>query len=136
MKYNTIFTCIHCLLPLRLNVFYKIGEFCLLNVMVQCICIKFYIRKKCNKVRKMLTKAYDESAMSKPEFKSGTYSISEMVVKMKKAPGPTLATDGNVGEVIEMLMNDRRIRIREVTNDVDISLAVNNLNKRLDQSSF
>ena len=71
LKYDKIFCCIHCLLflwqPLRLDVFFEIGDFRLLKEIDQRICIKFCVKNeiKCKKVCEMLTKAYGESAMSK-----------------------------------------------------------------------
>ena len=45
-------------------------------------------------------------------------------LKMRNAPGrrSTSTTDGNLEKVKEMDMNDRRITIREVANDVGISI--------------
>ena len=74
----------------------------------------------------MLTKAYGESAMSKTRvyerykrFQDGHEDVED-----DERPGrsSTSTTDGNVEKVEEMVMNDRRITIREVADDVGISI--------------
>ena len=117
LKYDKIFSCIHCLLylwqPLRLDVFYELGEFRLLKEMDQNICIKLRIKNeiKCNKVCEMLTKAYGESAMSKTRvyewykhFQDGREDVED-----DERPGrpSTSTTDENVEKVKEMVMNHR-----------------------------
>ena len=96
--------------------------------MDQRICIKFCVKNEiiCNKVCEMLTKAYGESAMSKTRvyerykrFQDGHEDVED-----DERPGrsSTSTTDGNVEKVEEMVMNDRRITIREVADDVGISI--------------
>lgn len=74
----------------------------------------------------MLTKAYGESAMSKARiyewhkrFQDGRENVAD-----DELPGrpSTSTTDENVKE---MVMNDRRITIREVADDVGISVGSN-----------
>ena len=74
----------------------------------------------------MLTKAYGESAMSKKRvyewykrFQDGREDVED-----DERPGrpSTSTTDENVEKVKEMVMNDRRITIREVADDVGISI--------------
>ena len=74
----------------------------------------------------MLTKDYGESAMSKTSvyewykrFQDGREDVED-----DERPGrpSTSTTDENVGKVKEMVMNDRRITIREVADDVGISI--------------
>ena len=74
----------------------------------------------------MLTKAYGESAMSKTRvyewykrFQDGREDVED-----DERPGrpSTSTTDENVEKVKEMAMNDRRITIREVADDDDISI--------------
>ena len=88
------------------------------------ICVKNEI--KYSKVCEMLTKAYGESAMSKTRvygwykrFQDGREDVED-----DERPGrpSTSTTDENVEEVKEMVINDRRITIREVTNDVGMSI--------------
>ena len=75
----------------------------------------------------MLTKAYGESAMSKTRvyewcmrFQDGRKDVED-----DERPGrpSTSTTDENVEKVKEMVMNDRRITIREVADDVSISIS-------------
>ena len=76
----------------------------------------------------MLTKAYDESAMSKKRvyewykrFQNGREDVED-----DERPGrPSRSTtDENMEKVKEMVMNDRRITIREVADDVGISISL------------
>ena len=93
------------------------------------ICIKFcvtYEIVKCNKVCKMLKNAYGESAMSKTRvyewykrFQDGREDVED-----DERPGRpnTSTTDVTVEKVKEMVMNDRRITIRQVADDIGISI--------------
>ena len=66
----------------------------------------------------MLTKAYGESAMSKTrvyEFQDGREDVED-----DERPGTP--TNENVEKVKQMVMNDRRITIREVVDDIGISI--------------
>ena len=74
----------------------------------------------------MLTKAYGESGMSKTRvyewykrFQDGREDVED-----DERPGrpSTSTTDENVEKVKEMVMNDRRITVREVADDVGISI--------------
>ncbi|PNF20350.1 Mariner Mos1 transposase [Cryptotermes secundus] len=96
--------------------------------MDQRICIKFCVKNeiKCYKVCEMLTKAYGESVMSKTRvyewykrFQDGREDVAD-----DERPGrpSTSTTDENVEKVKAMIMNDRRITIREVADDVGISI--------------
>ena len=96
--------------------------------MDQRICIKFCVKNeiKCNKVCEMLTKAYGESAMSKTRvyewykrFQDGREDVEDDE-RLRRPTTPT--TDENVEKVKEMVINDRRITIREVADDVGISI--------------
>ena len=96
--------------------------------MDQRICLKFCEKNviKCNKVSEILTKAYSESAMSKTRvyewykhFQDGREDVEN-----DERPGrpSTSTTDENVEKVKEMVMNHRRITIRDVADDVGISI--------------
>lgn len=100
--------------------------------MDQRICIKFCVKNeiKCYKVCEMLTKAYGESVMSKTRvyewykrFQDGREDVAD-----DERPGrpSTSTTDENVEKVKAMIMNDRRITIREVADDVGPDLWKNN----------
>ena len=108
--------------------FYELGDFRLLKEMDQRICIKFCVKNeiKCSKVYEILTKAYDESAMSKTRvykrykrFQDGREDVED-----DERPGrpSTSTTNENVEKVKEMVTNDRRITIIEVVGDVGISI--------------
>ncbi|XP_014480147.1 PREDICTED: putative uncharacterized protein FLJ37770 [Dinoponera quadriceps] len=93
--------------------------------MDQRICIKFCV-KKYNKVCEMLIKAYGKSAMSKTRvyewykrFQDGREDVED-----DERPGrpSTSTTDENVEKVKEMVMNNRRLTVREVADDVGISI--------------
>ena len=72
----------------------------------------------------MLTKAYGESDMSKTRvyewykrFQDGREDVED-----DERPGRPSTTDENVEKVKEMIMNDRRITIREVADDIGLSI--------------
>ena len=97
--------------------------------MDQRICIKFCVKNeiKCNKVCEMLTKVNKgESAMSKTrvyEWYKRFQDDREDVADDERPGRPsTSTTDKNLEKVKEMVMNDRRITIREVDDDVGISI--------------
>ena len=78
----------------------------------------------CSEVLKMLNIAFGESAMSKTRvyewykrFQDGREDVED-----DERPGrpSTSQTDENVEKVKEMIMNDRRITIRELADDVGI----------------
>ena len=96
--------------------------------MDQRICIKFSVKNeiKCNKVCEMLTKAYGESATSKTRVYewSDRFQDGREDVEDDERPGrpSTSTTDENAEKVKEMVMSTRRITIREVVDDVGISI--------------
>ena len=71
----------------------------------------------------MLTKAYGESAMSKTKVYRQYNRFQDGREDNERSGRPsTLTTDENVEKVKEIVMNDRRITIREVADDVGISI--------------
>ena len=93
--------------------------------MDQRICIKFCVKNeiKCNKVCEMLTKVYGESAMSKTRVYEWYKRFQDGCEDFEDDERPrTSTTNENVEKVKEMVMNDRRITIREVADDVGISI--------------
>ncbi|GAB1860480.1 Histone-lysine n-methyltransferase setmar-like protein [Camponotus japonicus] len=96
--------------------------------MDQRICIKFCVKNgiKCSETLEMLTVAYGECTLSKKNvykwyklFQEGRENVED-----EARPGrpSTSTTDANVKEVQEMVLNNRRITIREVAEDVGISV--------------
>lgn len=96
--------------------------------MDQRICIKFCYKNgiKCSNVLEMLNIAFGESTISKTRvyewykrFQEGREDVED-----DERPGrpSTSISDENVEKVKEMIMNDRRITIREVAEDVGISI--------------
>ena len=91
--------------------------------MDQRICFKFCVKNeiKCNKVCEMLTKAYGESAMSKTRvyewYKHSQDGREDVEDDERFGRSSTSTIDENVEKVKEMVMNDRRITIREVADD-------------------
>ena len=81
---------------------------------------------KCYKVCEMLTKVYGESAMSKTRVYEWheCFQDSREDVEDDERPGrPSISTtDENMKKIKEMVMNDRRITIREVADDVGMSI--------------
>lgn len=96
--------------------------------MDQRICIKFCVKNeiKCNKVCEMLQKAYGESAMKKTsvyEWYKRFQDGREDVEDDERSGRPSTSTiDENVKKVEKMVLNDRRITIREVADEVGISI--------------
>ena len=95
--------------------------------MDQRICIKFCYKNgiQCSNVLEMLKVAFGDSAMSRARvfewynrFKNGREDVED-----DKRPGrpSTSVTDDTVEKVKKMIMNDHRITIREVAEDVGIS---------------
>lgn len=94
----------------------------------QRICIKFCVKNeiKCNKVCELLQKAYGESAMKKTSvyewykrFQDGREDVED---DERSGRPSTSIIDENVKKVEKMVMNDRRITIREVADEVGISI--------------
>jgi len=72
----------------------------------------------------MLTATFGESTLSKKMFISGTSSSQKEDVNDDARPGrpSTSTTDETVEEVKKIVMENRRITIREVAEDVGISV--------------
>lgn len=96
--------------------------------MDQRICIKFCVKNgiKCSKVLEMLRVAYGDCTLSQKNvyrwyklFKEGRENVND-----DARPGSSITskTDENVEKVKEIVMENRRITIREVADDVGISV--------------
>ena len=131
LKYDTIFSCFHCLLftwqPLRLEVFLKARRFLFVKIMDQRTCIKFCVKNeiKCNKVCDMLIKAYGDSTMSKPRiyewykrFSEGRESVED---DDRSGRPNTSINEDQIEKVKQMILENRRITIREVSDEIGIS---------------
>ncbi|XP_050528011.1 protein GVQW3-like [Daktulosphaira vitifoliae] len=96
--------------------------------MDQRICIKFCVKNgiKCSKTLEMLTVAYGESALSKKNvykwcklFQDGREDAND---EPRSGRPSTSTTDENVKAVKKIVLENRRITIREVAEDVGISV--------------
>ena len=87
-------------------------------------CIKFGVKNeiKCAKTFEILTVAFGESTMSRTQVHLwyNRFKKDREDVNGNARPGPpsTSATDENIEAVKKMILNKRRITIREVADDV------------------
>ena len=105
-----------------------LGDFLLLQKMEQRICIKFCVKNgiKCSETLKMLTVAYGESALSTKNvykwyklFQDGREDVDD---EPRSGRPSTSTTDDNVEAVKKIVLENRRITVREVAEDVGISI--------------
>lgn len=91
------------------------------------MCINFCVKNgiKCSKTLEMLTVAYGESTLSKKNvykwyklFQEGRENVDD---EHRSGRPSTSNTDENVQKVREMVLKDRRITIREIADDLNIS---------------
>jgi histone-lysine N-methyltransferase SETMAR len=104
-----------------------LGDFLLLKIMEQRVCINFCVKNgiKCSKTLEMLTVAYGESTLSKKNvykwyklFQEGRENVND---EPRSGRPSTSKTDENVQEVKEIVLKNRRITIREIADDLNIS---------------
>ncbi|XP_029176177.1 protein GVQW3-like [Nylanderia fulva] len=95
--------------------------------MEQRVCINFCVKNgiKCSKTLEMLTVAYGESTLSKKNvykwyklFQEGLENVND---EPRSGRPSTSKTDENVQEVKEIVLKNRRITIREIADDLNIS---------------
>ncbi|KYQ55784.1 hypothetical protein ALC60_02906 [Trachymyrmex zeteki] len=95
--------------------------------MEQRVCINFCVKNgiKCSKTLEMLTVAYGESTLSKKNvykwyklFQEGRENVND---EPRSGRPSTSKTDENVQEVKEIVLKNRRITIREIVDDLNIS---------------
>ncbi|KYN39235.1 hypothetical protein ALC56_06368 [Trachymyrmex septentrionalis] len=95
--------------------------------MEQRVCINFCVKNgiKCSKTLEMLTVAYGESTLSKKNvykwyklFQEGRENVND---EPRSGRPSTSKTDENVQEVKEIVLKNRRITIREIADDLNIS---------------
>ena len=95
--------------------------------MEQVNCIKFSVKNeiKCARTFEVLTVAFDKSIMSKTQvqlwcnwFKEGRTDVNDD----DRSGRPSMSTiDENIEAVKKMILDNPRITIREVTDDIGIS---------------
>ncbi|UYV64394.1 hypothetical protein LAZ67_3000512 [Cordylochernes scorpioides] len=113
---------------LCLQVFWIVFDFYLLKKMDQRTCIKFCVKNeiKCADAFRMLTVAYGEATLDRSNiywwykmFSEGREDVNDE----ERAGRPsTSTTDEKINEVEKMILANRRITIREVADDLNISI--------------
>ncbi|UYV72344.1 hypothetical protein LAZ67_9002714 [Cordylochernes scorpioides] len=109
-------------------VFWIVFDFYLLKRMDQRTCIKFCVKNeiKCADAFRMLTVAYGEATLDRSNvyrwykmFSEGREDVNDE----ERAGRPsTSTTDEKINEVEKMILANRRITVREVAEDLNISI--------------
>ncbi|UYV81522.1 hypothetical protein LAZ67_20001424 [Cordylochernes scorpioides] len=109
-------------------VFWIVFDFYLLKKMDQRTCIKFYVKNeiKCADAFRMLTVAYGEATLDRSNvyrwykmFSEGREDVNDE----ERAGRPsTSTTDERINEVEKMILANHRITVREVAEDLSISI--------------
>ncbi|KYN44226.1 hypothetical protein ALC56_01348 [Trachymyrmex septentrionalis] len=104
------------------------ADSCLFQKMDQRICIKFCVKNKikCADAFRMLTVAYGEATLDRSNvyrwykmFSEGREDVNDE----ERAGRPsTSTTDENIDEVKKIVLANRRITVREVAEDLNISI--------------
>ena len=93
-------------------------------------CIKFFVRNEINYARtfEMLVVSFGESTMSRTQvqlwynrFKEGREDLNDNAYSGRSN---TSITDGNIEAGKKMILDNRRITIRNLANNVDISFGL------------
>ncbi|UYV80763.1 hypothetical protein LAZ67_19001657 [Cordylochernes scorpioides] len=110
------------------EVFWIVFDFYLLKKMDQRTCIKFCVKNeiKCADAFRMLTVAYGEATLDRSNvyrrykmFSEGREDVNDE----ERAGRPsTSTTDEKINEVEKMILANRRITVREVAEDLNISI--------------
>ncbi|UYV80238.1 hypothetical protein LAZ67_18002125 [Cordylochernes scorpioides] len=110
------------------EVFWIVFDFYLLKKMDQSTCIKFCVKNeiKCTNAFQMLTEAYGEATLDRSNvyrwykmFSEGREDVNDE----ERAGRPsTSTTDEKINEVEKMILANRRITVREVAEDLNISI--------------
>ncbi|UYV60494.1 hypothetical protein LAZ67_1001322 [Cordylochernes scorpioides] len=113
---------------LQFPVFWIVFDFYLLKIMDQRTCIKFCVKNeiKCADAFRMLTVAYGEATLDRSNvyrwykmFSEGREDVNDE----ERAGRPsTSTTDEKINEVEKMILANRRITVREVAEDLNISI--------------
>ncbi|UYV84406.1 hypothetical protein LAZ67_X002032 [Cordylochernes scorpioides] len=112
----------------ELQVFWIVFDFYLLKKMDQRTCIKFCVKNeiKCADAFRMLTVAYGEATLDRSNvyrwykmFSEGREDVNDE----GRAGRPSTSTrDEKINEVEKMILANRRITVREVAEDLNISI--------------
>lgn len=103
------------------------ANFAMSNLVEQRVCLKFCVSNKisCAEALKMLTVAYGDSTMSKTqayewykEFKAGRTVVDDLP---RSGRPSTSVTDENIEKVKKIVLEDRRVSIREIAADLGVS---------------
>ncbi|UYV67946.1 hypothetical protein LAZ67_5002570 [Cordylochernes scorpioides] len=110
------------------QVFWIVFDFYLFKKMDQRTCIKFCVKNeiKCADAFRMLTVAYGEATLDRSNvyrwykmFSEGREDVNDE----ERAGRPsTSTTDEKINEVVKMILANRRITVREVDEDLNISI--------------
>ncbi|UYV83955.1 hypothetical protein LAZ67_X000694 [Cordylochernes scorpioides] len=110
------------------NVFWIVFDFYLLKKMDQRTCIKFCVKNeiKCADAFRMLTVTYGEATLDRSNvyrwykmFSEGREDVNDE----ERAGRPsTSTTDEKINELEKMILANRRITVREVAEDLNISI--------------
>ncbi|UYV75516.1 hypothetical protein LAZ67_13000463 [Cordylochernes scorpioides] len=110
------------------KVFWIVFDFYLIKKMDQRTCIKFCVKNeiKCADAFRMLTVAYGEATLDRSNvyrwykmFSEGREDVNDE----ERAGRPsTSTTDEKINEVEKMILANRRITVREVAEDLNISI--------------
>ncbi|UYV77694.1 hypothetical protein LAZ67_15001963 [Cordylochernes scorpioides] len=113
---------------IQTQVFWIVFDFYLLKKMDQRTCIKFCVKNeiKCADAFRMLTVAYGEATLDRSNvyrwykmFSEGREDVNDE----ERAGRPsTSTTDEKINEVEKMILANRRITVREVAEDLNISI--------------
>ncbi|UYV62855.1 hypothetical protein LAZ67_2002161 [Cordylochernes scorpioides] len=113
-----------------MQVFWIVFDFYLLKKMVQRTCIKFCVKNeiKCADAFRMLTVAYGEATLDRSNvyqwykmFSEGREDVNDE----ERAGRPsTSTTDEKINEVEKMILANRQITVREVAEDLNISIGL------------
>ncbi|UYV62215.1 hypothetical protein LAZ67_1008243 [Cordylochernes scorpioides] len=110
------------------EVFWSVFDFYLLKKMDQRTCIKFCVKNeiKCADAFRMLTVAYGEATLDRSNvyrwykmFSEGREDVND---EERVGRPSTSTTDEKINEVEKMILANRRITVREVAEDLNISI--------------
>ncbi|UYV71381.1 hypothetical protein LAZ67_8002859 [Cordylochernes scorpioides] len=116
------------LTPDLFTVFWIVFDFYLLKKMDQRTCIKFCVKNeiKCADAFRMLTVAYGEATLDRSNvyrwYKMFSEGREDLNDEERAGRPSTSTTDEKINEVEKMILANRRITVREVAEDLNISI--------------